>query len=153
MITYQVEGFIQEVNVLTRRSVIFEDDGIVAYLYLTQPDTLAVTSHLWIYNRVEAPNRNDLAKYRKTPPPAPIGYASTNSPTIIPPNCQLHFVWSTDGNAVALFMDNQLIAHLSDREERHFSLRVIHSGPWGNPWQADAYQSVVNSGSIDFLSQ
>ena len=150
---YHYAGFIQEVNVLTRRSVIFEDDGFVAYLYLTQPDTLLVTSNLWIYNRVEAPHRNDLAKYRNTPPPAPIGYTATNSPTVIAPDCQLQFSWSTDGNAVALFMDNLLIAYLSDREERRFSLKVIKAGPWGKPWQVDAYQSVVDSGSIDFLSQ
>ena len=151
--TVHYEGFIQEINVLTRRSVIFEDDGIVAYLYLTQSDTLSVTSNVWVYNRVEAPHRNDLAKYRNTPPPAPIGYTASNAPTVILPDCQLQFLWSGDGNAVALFMDNVLIAHLSDREERRFSLKLIHSGPWGNPWQTDAYQSVVDSGSIDFLSQ
>ena len=146
------ELFFQDTNSVSGRSVIFEDDGVAGWLYLTECNTTGVVADLWVYNRVNAPDVSTLSVYRGTPPPACKGYASTDSPTHIPLKWDASFLWSADGNAVALFIDDALVAHISLRKNRCFSKYVVSKGPWGFPWSQSDYDRVIDSDSIDFLS-
>ncbi|HEY3246121.1 MAG TPA: hypothetical protein VGM03_22485 [Phycisphaerae bacterium] len=127
---------------LSRRSAIFEESDNAAWLYLTDPDDLRPIRDVWVFNRIEAPERNELQRYASEPPPAAAGFAG---PDALCRDAEQHawsLRWSPDGAAVALLKDGAPAAFVSAKDERGVSVNLLRDGPWGHPWDAQAYAAL-----------
>ena len=126
--------FLSEMHPVSRRFADFEDDGISAWLYLTEPDTRRVVADAWAYNRIAPPRPEEVESFRPSPPPAALGFASETALCALPEKHQWGFMWSEDGESVAVTKDGQAIACIIGGESRGYSRELLRSGPWGNVW-------------------
>jgi hypothetical protein len=66
--------------------------------------------------------------------PAAIDYASDSALCHIPHEHEWSFVWSTDGESVAIAKDGMPIACIVAAQKPGYSRALIKEGPWGNTW-------------------
>lgn len=135
---YHVEG----THAASRRTVIFEDDGDSAWLYLTGPNSYKPVATCWVYNRVEAPSVKEIAKYMDGPPPACKGYIANVKPPNIPEYPAVEFIWSDSGNSVAIVVYGVLKCYVSSEWRDGWSRDVVADGPFGKPWSHEAWTEV-----------
>lgn len=123
--------FITDQHSVSGRWAVFEDDGVSGWLYLTIPNEQNPIADCWIYNRIQAPDPAEIEKYQDGPPPASSEYAGHAALVRDITEFQVQFVWSIDGNAVALIVDGVPMGYvLADRRGEH-SKNLRKSGPWG----------------------
>jgi hypothetical protein len=129
---------------ISGRWSVFEDDGVSAWLYLTERDHPTPVADCWIYNRIPAPPETELGNYRGKPPPACIGYAGPNAQYTSTQSPDVRFVWSTSGEAVAVSIDGSILGLivLGVHGRCSFSRNLLKKGGWGNPWDEQVYQEV-----------
>jgi hypothetical protein len=101
---------------------------------VTEPDNRTPIADAWVYNRIPAPATKDLKSYRGGPPPAAIDYASDSALCHTPHEHEWSFVWSTDGESVAIAKDGMPIACIVAAQKPGYSRALIKEGPWGNTW-------------------
>lgn len=126
--------FLSEMHSVSRRFADFEDDGMSAWLYLTERDTRHVVADAWVYNRIAPPSREEVASFRPSPPPAAVGFARDTALCASPERHQWAFLWSADGESVAVTKDGQPVACIIAGKERGYSRELVRDGPWGNVW-------------------
>lgn len=136
--------FISDKNPLTNRWVIFEDDGVSGWLYLTNPNEKKPVMDCWIYNRILAPSPSEIAKFQNDPPPATNEYAGPNALVTSPEDMKISFNWSNDGSAVALIGDNIPLGFIVVGTKAGFSRNLLKTGPWGNVFNEERYQKVFS---------
>ena len=130
--------FISEQHPVSRRWAVVEDDGRVAWLYLTEPDTRKSVADCWLYNRVETPAQFDSV--RRRPPVVPQTHAEAGA-TLQPPGRErVHLRWSPDGESVAVLIDGELIGFVARGQRRGFSRYIRVSGPFGSVLDTDLFQ-------------
>jgi hypothetical protein len=71
-------------------------------VYLIEPDSRKPVADAWVYNRIPAPSTKEILSYRGGPAPAAIGYTSDEALCETPKSHTWSFVWSTDGESVAI---------------------------------------------------
>jgi hypothetical protein len=128
-----------EQHPVSRRHAIFEETEHAAWLYLTAANDLRPIRDVWVFNRIEAPDRDELRPYAGTAPPAARGFAG---PGAICRDADQHvwsLRWSANGHAVALLRDGTPAAFVSANDERGTSRQVLRDGPWSRPWDEDEY--------------
>jgi hypothetical protein len=76
--------FLRERHPNSGRTATFEDDGTLAWLYLSGPGTTAPIADAWVCNRVSPPAASEVGSYRPGPPPAAEGYAGRDALCAIP---------------------------------------------------------------------
>jgi hypothetical protein len=134
------ELFLSEQHPVSRRWAIIEDDGRVAWLYLTEPDTRKPVADCWLYNRVPTPAHFDSA--RGEPPVVPQTHAGVDA-TSQPPSAEsVRLRWSRDGESVAVFFDAELIGFIAPGQKRGFSRHIRVSGPFGSVLDTELFQRV-----------
>jgi hypothetical protein len=122
--------FLSQQHPTSHRWAIVEDDGRVAYLYLTEPDTTKPIADCWLYNRIPTPPT--FSSSRGEPPVVPLTHAAANA-TIPPPVSEsVRILWSSDGESVAVFIDGELAGYIARGEKLGYSSRLRTSGPHGN---------------------
>lgn len=131
--------FLDAQHPVSRRFCVFEDDGTSAWLYLTEPDTRTPVADAWVYNRIPAPPTKNIQPYRGGPPPAAIGFASDNALCPTPSEHEWSFIWSTDGESVALAKDCVPVAFIAAARKPGYSRELIKNGPWGNTWSEELF--------------
>ncbi|TGN17202.1 suppressor of fused domain protein [Leptospira idonii] len=104
----------QETNPYGSFTAFLEDDGRTIYLYLqshNNPEWPMKT--LWIRNRIDAPEERDPEDFDQGLAPL-LTKAEVNNPQGLPSlkEDEIHFIWSEEGDAVALFLDEELYAYL-----------------------------------------
>ena len=106
------ERFLSEQHSVSHRWAVFEDDGLSAWLYLTEPNSEKPIADCWIYNRVSdiEPTENYLS--RGVAPPATLEFIRDDALTIVSETSSLRFVWSGDGESVALFDGDVLLGFI-----------------------------------------
>jgi hypothetical protein len=135
---------IQEQHPVSRRWAIFEDDGVSAWLYLTEPDVKRPVADCGVYNRIAAPPNSDIERYRGGPPPACVGYAGLDarySGTEPPEVC---FRWSQDGEGVAVEVDGAPLGFVAPGTTRGVSRHLVRTGPWGNHWDEALFRRLFS---------
>lgn len=139
--------FITEQHPTSRRYAILEDNGTTLWLYLTAPDQRKVVADTWVFNRVRPLlTPDELTPFRDAHQPPPILESLADDDPICHTPAIHHwsFNWTPDGEAVAIFRDDQPIAFVRSTERRGFSRHVIHPSPWGVPWSHKIFQDVFN---------
>jgi hypothetical protein len=134
---------VAEQHPLSRRWAVFEDDGVSAWLYLTQPDALRPVADCWLYNRITPPSPGEIHRYRGRPPPASTEYAGPESVRSLPEAATISFKWSADGESVAVSIGEEPLGLIVQGQPRGLSKNLRAPGPWGQPWDEALYQSVV----------
>ena len=105
--------FASEQHSLSRRWAVVEDDGTVAWLYLSAPDSLKPVATCFLYNQADklAPLAEDV-----------------------------HFRWSPDGQCVAVHFGSTLMGFIASGEDRGFSRLLTTVGALGAPLDAALYE-------------
>lgn len=140
--------FISEYNSISGRRAIFEDDGKSGWLYLTNQNDQSIAGDCWIYNRIPPIPIDAVACYQDNPPPpVSIEYATTEAIIDIVEKCHLHFLWSNDGESVALLLGQSAYGFISMHEHRGYSKKLIKDGPWGFVFDEVKYIEIFYSSS------
>jgi hypothetical protein len=134
--------FLCEQHPLTRRHAVLEDDGQTIWLYLTVPDSPKPVTDVWVYNRVPAHSVEKTSSFAPSPPPVPVGYAGEGGLLIDPQSHVWAFVWSSDGEAVALEKDGESVAFVRAGQKPGFSRQLVKDGPWGHAWSEGEYRAI-----------
>ena len=140
MLMPEEELFLDSQHPTSKRFGVFEDNGISAWLYLTEPSTRKPVADAWVYNRVPAPTTKEIQSYRGGPPPAAIGYASDDALCHTPSEHEWSFIWSTDGESVAIARNGMPVACIATAQKPGYSRELIKDGPWGNPWSDELFE-------------
>ena len=129
--------FLSEQPPATRRWAILEDDGVSAWLYITEPYAEKPAAHCFVYNRIPPIPGSDIAKYRNGPPPVTVSYASEEAhwPTV--DEQDLGVTWSEDGSVAVASLAGEPVAMLRVGERRGYSKALSKEGPFGKPWNDD----------------
>jgi hypothetical protein len=137
--------FLEHKHSSSRRIGVLEDDATSAWLYLTEPDSRKPSGDAWVYNRIAAPPMDAIKSYRGGPPPAAEGFAKDSDIVDAPTKHEWTFVWSNDGESVAVLMDGEPMASIVAGNKGGHSRRLLKEGPWGHPWSEKLYQKTFDS--------
>ena len=132
--------FVSQQHQVSKRWAVIEDDGRVAWLYLTEPDTWKPVADCWLYNRVVTPPQ--FGGIRGEPPVVPQTYAGVGATLQPPAEESVHLRWSRDGESVAVFFDAELIGFIAPGQKRGFSRHIRVSGPFGSVLDTELFQRV-----------
>ena len=132
--------FLEDEHPASGRLAVLEDDGKSAWLYLTEPGTRKPAADAWVYNRIPAPPMEAIKSYRGGPPPAAQGYASESALCEDAVAYEWSFIWSSDGEAVAVVKDGQPVAFIVLGEKGGYSRELVKEGPWGHPWSEKLFR-------------
>lgn len=124
---------------------VLEDDGTSAWLYLSDADSRKPLADAWVYNRIAAPSTEEIEKYRGGPPPAARGYAGKDALCEDPSSHEWSFVWSANGESVAVAKDGKPLAFITSGQKRGYSRALVKDGPWGHPWSEKLYRSTFGA--------
>lgn len=105
--------FESEQHPLSGRWAVVEDDGEVAWLYLSAADSLKPIASCFLYNRAD---------------------------TQAPPPKDIHFRWSTDGESVAVLFKSDLMGFIARGEPHGFSKLLSTPGALGAPLDVSLYE-------------
>ena len=99
--------FLSDASAKSSRHAIIEDDGEVAYLYLTEPGRENIVAAAWIYSRTSFPDPTDH---------------------------DWTFLWSDDGESVAVLADGRPLACVVGAVGPGYSRGLEVAGSRGHPW-------------------
>ncbi len=136
------EVFLSEQHSVSHRWVVLEDDGLSAWLYLTEPDSERPFADCWIYNRISNPDPAESYMSRGIAPSAPSGFVSNSALVSSPDASGFRLAWSKDGESVALFDGKILMGFIASGQKRGFSRNIEKAGAWGNPLNEGLYKSL-----------
>jgi hypothetical protein len=140
---------IQEQHPVSHRWAIFEDDGVSAWLYLTEPNLMRPVADCWVYNRIDAPPSAEIEKYRGGPPPACMGYAGPGAQYPRGETPQARLLWSDDGEGVAIVVDGVALGFILSGSKSGYSRHLLRTGPWGQPWDEQRYQALFRPVGVE----
>ncbi|WP_411824503.1 suppressor of fused domain protein [Leptospira sp. 'Mane'] len=104
----------QEANPYGSFTAFLEDDGRTIYLYLQSHNNPEwPMKSLWIRNLIDAPEERDPNDFAQGLAPV-LTKKETNTIHALPTLTEeeIHFIWSEEGDAVALFLNEELYAYL-----------------------------------------
>lgn len=133
--------FLEDQHSASGRLAVLEDDGTSAWLYLCDADSGKPLADAWVYNRIAAPPTEAIKSYRGGPPPAAEGYASDRALCHDPLGHEWSFVWSADGESVAVAKDGEPMAFIVGGERGGYSRELVQDGPWGHPFSEKVFRS------------
>jgi hypothetical protein len=128
--------YLHDTHDVSGRSAVLEDDGHVAYLYLTAPGSFTPQRHVVVYSRRKPVDRVDWWELRMTGETAPLWreIASRNAILAQPREADFRFRWSADGQAVAIVHRDQPLAFLTTEPPHGHSKAVQKASALGLPW-------------------
>jgi hypothetical protein len=132
--------FVSEQHPVSHRWAVIEDDGRVAWLYLTEPDSEKPAADCWLYNRVPSPTQ--FASERGESPVVPQTHVAESAGFQPPTEESVHLRWSHDGESVAVLFDSELIGFIVRGQKRGFSKHLRASGPFGSVLDRELFDSV-----------
>jgi hypothetical protein len=110
-------------------SVVVEDDGRVAYAYLLRDGK--ITTDVWLYNRVSAPDGFDPAE-RGKPPRNPAKYCIVPAPEPIHDEREVEVAWDARGGelkSVIILVRGAPAARLAPNVRPGWSAGAARDGP------------------------
>jgi hypothetical protein len=96
----------------SRRWAVVEDDGSVAWLYLSAPDSLKPVATCFLYNHADQ----------------------------VAPRVDIHFRWSADGESVAVHFGGTLMGFIASGEQHGFSKLLTAASALGAPLDTNLYE-------------
>ena len=140
--------FLSEQHPVSHRWAIVEDDGRVAWLYLTAPESAKPVSDCWLYNCVPAPAECDLNAMRGGDAPIVPQAVAGPGAVMSPDQDALWLRWSADGESVAVFARDQLLGFIAAGRRRGFSKHLTASGAFGSVLDPNLFTSVFEPSKV-----
>ena len=139
------EIFLQSQNALSKRLAVLEDNGKVAFLYLTEPQKPKPVKDAIVYSRIPPVSAEEWDRIRKSgdTPLLPENIASPTAVISSPEEAEFTFKWAGDGQAVAILRNGAPLAFVTISERFGFSKAVTTSTPFANPWNQEIYDSIL----------
>ncbi len=94
---------------------------------------------VWLYNRIAAPARSEIKRYRGEAPQAAIEYIFEPGTMGNPTEQNFRYRWSDDGEAVAIWIFAELHAFILPESKHGYSRLLKTDCPWGHPINFDGY--------------
>ena len=138
--------FMSDRHPISKRWAIVEDDGRVAWLYLTEPGSQKPAADCWLYNRVPTPRQFDSA--RGEMPVVPATHAASGATRNTPLEKSVYFRWAPDRESVAVLFDSELMGFIAHAARPGFSRNIQVSGPFGNILDMELYRSVFGQDDV-----
>jgi hypothetical protein len=134
--------FLQHTHPVSARSAVLEDDGHVAYLFLTAAGSFVPERQVAAYTRKPPVASVDWWELKLTGDTAPIWRDVASAHATIPePRAQdLEFRWSQDGHAVSLLRNGRPIAFVTSSHVHGYSKALTKPSVLGAPWDKRLYQ-------------
>jgi hypothetical protein len=136
--------FLMETHSRSKRQAVFEDDGVVAFLYLSEPGSTRIVADAWVYNRTTAEGSGRTEHYRPNPPPAEEGATDTTAYVSNPDRYAWSLRWASDGHSVAVCADGIALAFIRAGLKPGFSRNLFTATPWGEPWSEEIYAATFS---------
>src|SRR5262245_26867311 len=136
--------FLQSRSPVSKRIAILEDNGKVAFLYLTEPNVSRPLRDAIVYSRIPPVKAVDWDRIRKTGE-TPLLTTDIASPTAVIPSprqSEFTFKWSEDGEAVAVLRQGVPLAFVSIKARLGYSKAVVVASPLVNVWDQQLYSSL-----------
>ena len=109
------------------------------WLYLSNANK--IISDCFLANLVEPGDSISKPEDRDAPPPAVRRFLTTSVPSELPGEGDFDFKWSETGKDVAVAINGSVVGFVVSGEKRGYSRALGQSGPWGNPWSDDLFNS------------
>lgn len=145
----------QETNPYGSFVAYLEDDGRTIYLYLQSiHNPEKEMKALWIQNRIQAPeSRTDSSHKNGLAPFLCKGEIYENSPVEALDTTQIHFIWTEEGDGVAFFYKEELVAFLPpwaglkalSGYSRYAKIDTPTASPLGDPDHGVLAERIENS--------
>ena len=133
---------------ISKRWAFLEDDGMSAWLYITESaDPVPIASCL-IYSCLEPVPSVPADWKRGVPPPLTHDYATDRALQLNAEQAKLQLGWETNGRAVVVLMDDEPVAFMLVEEKRGYSKSVLRSGPYGEPWDDDLFEETFRANIV-----
>jgi len=113
---------------------IFEDNGISAWLYVTESDSYNIISDCFVYNRINPINPSEIKNFINSSPPISKDYATSFSKisNINPDDIEL--LWNHNGSSICLKINEIPYAFIIIGEKYGYSKSISKDGPFGKKW-------------------
>lgn len=136
--------FLQSVCAANQRSSLIEDDGYVAYLFLTAPGTQVPEREVVVYSRSPPVSKNDWWALSKTgdKPLLSQDLASADAVLAHPADREFSFRWSSGCDAVAVLHKGVPRAFVYSAEATGHSKAVGKPSAMGQPWNQQKYEAI-----------
>lgn len=139
--------YLQSTSAVSNRSAVLEDDGHVAYLYLCTPGTFVPERDAVVYTRRPPVPKVDWWELSKTGETAPISKDIASRAAVVPkPSAaDFTFMWSRDGEAVAILRDGRPLAFAVSSHPRGYSKAVAKASAMALPWNQRLFESTFRN--------
>lgn len=138
------EIFIESQSPVSSRYAVLEDDGKVAFLYLTEVGVPKPTRHVFVYSRIQPVDRVDWERVRESGE-TPLLRKDVASPSAVietPRAAEFSFRWAQDGESVAVLRNGLPLAFATSKEPFGYSRAVSVNSPLANAWNKERYASL-----------
>ena len=145
------EIFLDSKHAKSHRFAILEEKNGTAWLYLTAADKPKPEKDVVVFARSRLATLNDVRAVAKKgqPPPLAKDYASKDALIRKPQGDEFTFLWSKDGQSVAVIHRGLPIAMILSNSKRGFAKAISKSGPFGEPWDQSAYERAFGGAGGD----
>jgi hypothetical protein len=124
------------------RWAILEDDGVGAWLYLTEPDRPEPISDCLVYSCIEPVAEIPASWDRTTPPPLTSVFATERAWQPDATQSRIRVAWSSSGTATVVLMDDEPVAFLAVGDKQGFSKSIERAGVYGHPWDEVRFEQL-----------
>ncbi len=143
--TVMAEGiFIHSYNEQSDRFAILDEFGKTGVLYLSQQGNQKPEKDAFAYMQ-EPPIDQETWKEKMRagePPTLHTGIASENAVIPKTKESDFSFIWSNNGQSVALIYQGNAIAFIASNEKYGFSKAISKESAISNPWNQTLYESL-----------
>lgn len=138
------EIFLESQSSVSHRYAVLEDNGKVAFLYLTEPGVPKPIKDAIVYMRVPPIDHVDWERIKQSrdTPLLPKELATPVALIKYPKSTEFGFKWSEDGEAVAVLRNGQPLAFATSRERFGYSRAVSVNSAFANAWDQARYVSL-----------
>lgn len=138
------EIFLQSQSPVSKRLAVLEDDGKVAFVYLTEPSIPKPVKDAIVYMRVQPIEAVDWERIKKRgdTPLLQRDLASSSAVITNPKAPEFAFKWSADGESVAVLRNGQPLAFASVKDRYGYSRAVSVTSPLANAWDEARYTTL-----------
>jgi hypothetical protein len=124
------------------RWAILEDDGVGAWLYVTEPDRPEPISDCLVYSCIEPLPAIPANWNRTSPPPLTREFASERAWQPDAASAKIRMAWASSGRAAVVLIDDEPVAFLAVGATRGCSKSIAHAGIYGNPWDDTEFETL-----------
>jgi hypothetical protein len=134
--------FIHSHNETSGRYAILDEFGETGVLYLSEEGSQKPVRDAFAYMKVPPINKETWKERMKAGEPPTLHTEIASQSAVIPKTKEndFSFLWSSNGQAVALLYKGQAIAFISLNEKYGFSKAVTKGSPIVNPWDKNLYE-------------